>query len=109
MNTLLASWPVEGWTRLRAGDGAKGPRGYDWRWVSLADPVDPTWRRWLLVRRRLSEPTDLTAYVGFAPRSTTLAEVVRVAGSRGTVESSFEAATGAVGLDQYEVRSWTAW
>ena len=32
-----------------------------------------------------------------------------MAGSRWTVESSFEAAKGEVGLDQYEVRSWTAW
>jgi SRSO17 transposase len=109
VNTLLASLPVEGWTRLSAGDGAKGPRWYDWRWISLADPVDPAWRRWLLVRRSLSEPTELTAYVVFAPPPTTLEEVVRVAGSRWTVESSFEAAKGEVGLDQYEVRSWTAW
>ena len=109
VNTLLASLPGEGWTRLSAGDGAKGPRWYDWRWVSLADPVDPAWRRWLLVRRSLSEPTELTAYVVFAPPPTTLEEVVRVAGSRWTVESSFEAAKGEVGLDQYEVRSWTAW
>jgi SRSO17 transposase len=109
VQTLLASVPVEGWTRLSAGDGAKGPRWYDWHWVSLADPVDPTWRRWLLVRRSLSEPADLTAYVVFAPQPTTLEEVVRVAGSRWTVESSFEAAKGEVGLDQYEVRSWTAW
>jgi SRSO17 transposase len=107
--TLLASLPVEGWTRLSAGDGAKGPRWYAWRWVSLADPVDPTWRRWWLVRRSRSEPTDLTAYVVFAPPPTTLEAVVRVAGSRWTVERSFEAATGEVGLDQDEVRSWTAW
>ena len=32
-----------------------------------------------------------------------------MAGSRWTVESNFEAAKGEVGLDQYEVRSWTAW
>jgi SRSO17 transposase len=109
VKTLLASLPVEGWTRLSAGDGAKGPRWYDWRWLPLADPVDPTWRRWLLVRRSLSEPTDLTSYVVFVPQPTTLEEVVRVAGSRWTIESSFEAAKGEVGLDQYEVRSWTAW
>jgi SRSO17 transposase len=109
VNTLLASWPVEGWTRLSAGDGATGPRWYDWRWVSRADPVAPPWRRWWLVRRRLSEPTDLTAYVVFAPPPTTREEVVRVAGSRWTVESSFAAAKGEVGLDQDDVRSWTAW
>jgi SRSO17 transposase len=109
VKTLLASLPLEGWTRLSAGDGAKGPRWYDWRWVSLADPVDPTWRRWLLVRRSLSAPADLTAYVVFAPQPTTLEDVVRVAGSRWTVESGFEVAKGEVGLDQYEVRTWRGW
>ena len=36
-------------------------------------------------------------------------DVVRVAGSRWTVESGFEAAKGEVGLDQYEVRTWRGW
>jgi SRSO17 transposase len=109
VKTLLATLPEDGWTRLSAGDGAKGPRWYHWCWLPLAEPLEPGWRRWLLVRRSLSEPADLTAYVVFAPQPTTLEEVVRVAGSRWTIESSFEAAKGEVGLAQYEVRSWTAW
>jgi SRSO17 transposase len=109
VKTLLATLPEDGWTRLSAGDGAKGPRWYHWRWLPLAEPLEPGWHRWLLVRRSLSEPADLTAYVVFAPQPTTLEEVVRVAGSRWTVESGVEAAKGEVGLDQYEVRSWTAW
>ena len=40
---------------------------------------------------------------------TTLEEVVRVAGMRWTIEICFEAAKGEVGLDHYEVRSWTGW
>ena len=109
VNTLLASWPVEGWTRLSAGDGAKGPRWYDWRWLPLADPPAPGWRRWLLVRRRVSDPTALTAYVVFAPEAAALATMVQVAGSRWTGERCFAEAKGEVGLDQYEVRSWTGW
>jgi hypothetical protein len=109
VKTLVAARPEEGWGRLSAGDGATGPRWYDWRWLPLAAPLAPGWRRWWLVRRSLSTPTELTAYVVFAPHATPLQEVVRVAGSRWTVESSVEAATGAVGLDQDEVRSWTAW
>ena len=35
--------------------------------------------------------------------------VVQVAGRRWTVERCFEEAKGEVGLDQYEVRSWTGW
>jgi SRSO17 transposase len=109
VKTILATLPGVSWTRLSAGDGAKGPRWYDWHWLPLAKPSEPGWRRWLLVRRRVSPPTELQAYVVFAPQATSLQEVVRVAGSRWTIESSFEAAKGEVGLDHYEVRSWTGW
>jgi SRSO17 transposase len=109
VKTVLTALPEDGWSRLSAGDGTKGPRWYDWRWLPLADPLEPGWSRWLLVRRRLSEPRELQAYVVFAPQDTTLAEVVRVAGTRWTIESGFEAAKSEVGLDHYEVRSWTGW
>jgi SRSO17 transposase len=78
-------------------------------WQPLADPGDPQWRRWLLVRRHVSDPTALWTYVVFAPQATTLEDVVRVAGSQWTMEQLFEAAKGEVGLDHYEVRSWTGW
>jgi hypothetical protein len=109
VKTSLATLPLAGWTRLSAGDGTQGPRWYDYCWLPLAAPLAPGWRRWLLVRRSLSTPTELTAYVVFAPHATPLQQVVRVAGSRWTVESGVEEAKGEVGLDQYEVRSWTGW
>jgi SRSO17 transposase len=109
VKTLVAALPPEGWTRLSAGDGTKGPRWYDWHWLPLAEPQEPGWHRWLLVRRSLRLPTELTASMVFAPQDTTLVEVVQVAGIRWTIESSFEAAKGEVGLDDYEVRSWTGW
>jgi SRSO17 transposase len=109
VNTILAGLPANGWTRLSAGEGAKGPRWYDWRWLPLAEPVHPKWGRWLLVRRGVSTPHELQAYVVFAPQDTTLEAVVRVAGARWTIEQLFEAAKGEVGLDHYEVRSWTGW
>jgi SRSO17 transposase len=109
VKTILPALPADGWERLSAGDGAKGPRWYDWRWLPLADPLEPAWRRWLLVRRSVSDPTDLAAYVVFAPQDTLLEKVVRVAGARWTIESCFEAAKSEVGLDHYEVRSWTGW
>jgi SRSO17 transposase len=109
VKTLVAALPPAGWTRLSAGDGTKGPRWYDWHWLPLPEPQEPGWHRWLLVRRSHSLPTELTAYMVFAPQDTTLVEVVQVAGIRWTIESSFEAAKGEVGLDDYEVRSWTGW
>jgi SRSO17 transposase len=109
VKTILAHLPAEGWHRHSAGAGAKGPRWYDWCWLPLAPPMQPAWRRWLLVRRSLSDPTELRAFVVFAPQATTVAEAVQVAGTRWTIESGFEAAKGEVGLDHYEVRSWTGW
>jgi SRSO17 transposase len=109
VKTVLAALPEEGWTRLSAGEGTKGPRWYDWRWLPLAEPLESGWGRWLLVRRSINELKELQAYVVFAPQDTTLAEVVRVAGTRWTIESGFEAAKSEVGLDHYEVRCWTGW
>ena len=101
--------PAEGWARVSAGAGAKGPRAYDWVRLPLVDPLGDGWRRWVLLRRSVTDPADVTAYVCFAPDGATLADLVRVAGSRWTVEICFEAAKQEVGLAQYEVRSWTGW
>ena len=81
------------------GDGAGGPWRIPWRRVA---PL-------ALVRRSVSDPNEVTAYLVLPPRRAPLEEVVRVAGSRWTIESAFEAAKGEVGLDDYEVRSWTGW
>ena len=44
----------DAWKRRSCGDGAKGPRLFDWAVASLpvyADTTPPGWGRWLLVRR----------------------------------------------------------
>jgi hypothetical protein len=109
VNTLLAALPPEGWRRLRAGDGAKGPRWYDGCGLPWAAPIDPAWRRWRLIRRSLSDPTERRADVICAPQATTLEAVVRVAGTRGTMAQLVEAAKGEVGLEHDEFRSWMGW
>jgi SRSO17 transposase len=109
VGAVLAALPKQGWRRLSAGDGAKGPRLYDWLRLPLLDPLVKGWKRWLLVRRSLSDPSDLSAYACFAPAPTPLATLVQVAGRRWAIEAAFEEAKGEVGLDQYEVRSWTGW
>ena len=106
---LLNALPHEGWQRLSAGEGAKGPRLHDWWLIPLMNPLVEGWRRWLLVRRSLCDPTDLAAYACFAPEGTPLSELVRVAGTRWVIEASLEEAKDELGLDQYEVRSWTGW
>ncbi len=107
--TLAAQVPTKEWQRLSAGDGAKGPRVYDWARVALRPVGEPGTRYWLLLRRSLTAPTDVAYYVCRGPAATPLRELVRVAGVRWTVEDAFESAKGEVGLDQYEVRRWTGW
>src|ERR687886_295375 len=109
VKTLLATLPEVGWERLSAGAGAKGPRAYDWLRLPIGSGLQEAGRRWLLVSRSITEPTELTAYVVFAPVGTTLATLVAVAGARWTVESDFETTKGEVGLDHYEVRNWVGW
>jgi SRSO17 transposase len=103
--TLL---PKKAWKRLSAGAGTKGERLYDWAVLPLGE-VDEERQRWLLIRRGISDPTDLAYYVVSAPKKTGLEEMVKVAGTRWAIEESFESAKGEVGLDHYEVRSWYGW
>lgn len=104
--TTIAS---DDWTRLSAGDGAKGPRRYDWARVAIRPLREPDWEHWLLVRRSLTDPDDVAYYVCFAPAGMPLDELVRVAGTRWAIETCIEEAKGEVGLDQYEVRKWAGW
>jgi SRSO17 transposase len=96
------------WQRLSAGEGAKGPRFYDWACVPYRGAA-PGFRCALLVRRPVAGPDKLTFYLTHAPEEAALADLVRVAGSRWSIESCFEQAKGEVGLGHYEVRSWVGW
>src|SRR5260221_108608 len=64
--------------------------------------------RWVLIRRSLSERSEQAYYRVYGPATTTLAEVVRVTGSRWKNEEGYEQAKGQGGLDQYGVRTWRA-
>ena len=63
----------------------------------------------MLIRRNRKDPHDVAYFVVFGPADTSLATLARVAGMRWTVEECFEVAKQAVGLDDYEVRSWHGW
>ena len=102
----VAEWE---WVRCSAGDGAKGPRVYDWTAVDIRPLREPGKGHWLLVRRSIANPGELAYYVCFGPEETALKELVSVAGTRWTIEECFEEAKGQVGLDQYEVRKWDGW
>jgi SRSO17 transposase len=99
---LAAEFAPTDWQRQSAGNGTKGPRWYEWAchevwWQSTNAPAT-AWGQWLLVRRNVHDPADMT-----------LATVCRVAGMRWQIERGFESAKGECGLDDYEVRTWDAW
>ncbi|HEX8858354.1 MAG TPA: IS701 family transposase [Actinomycetes bacterium] len=105
---LATAVPAEQWITCSAGHGAKGRRLDDWTRVGLAVPATAGMARWLLVRRSRSDG-ELAFYACYAPATTPLIGLVRVAGIRWAVEEGFEQAKGEVGLDHYEVRRWPGW
>ena len=107
-SNLAASVPAEQWVGCSAGHGAKGRRLYDWARVELAAPAVAGDTRWLLVRRSRRDG-ELAFYACWGPASTSLVGLVRVAGTRWTIEDGFQQAKSEVGLDHYEVRKWPGW
>lgn len=99
--------PAAAWARRSAGAGSKGPRVYDWAVVPLAR-VGAEGHHALLVRRH---PTtgDRAYYVVFTTSPVPRDTLVRVAGQRWAIEQGFETSKQEIGLDQYEVRTYTAW
>jgi SRSO17 transposase len=109
VDRLIAKLPQGAWQRLSCGDGAHGPRRYDWARLPIRRPFPHGRRGWVLARRSSSDPTEIAYYVCFGPRGTRLRELVRVAGTRWAIEESFQTAKNEVGLDQYQVRRYDAW
>jgi SRSO17 transposase len=106
---LLAEVPADAWHRLSCGDGAKGPRRYDWAVTRTNCPEPGAYARWLLIRRSVSDPSDVAYFACGGPPGTTLQDLVRIAGTRWAIEECFELGKGDCGLDEYEVRSWAGW
>jgi hypothetical protein len=60
VQALLAPLVADAWQRLRAGDGAQGPRLYDWALVPRNPPLTPGWlnrRQWSQKRLRCQART----------------------------------------------------
>ena len=74
VDAWAAGVPPEGWQRLSAGEGAKGPRLYDWAYTPYRGGAPAGWEKGLLVRRKLDEPDELAFYLTLAPEGTDLAD-----------------------------------
>jgi SRSO17 transposase len=95
--------PAAAWETRSCGPGCKGRRDYAWAWAATASP-----RHWVLIRRSLTDPSDLAFFYCHAPagRPVSLPVLIKVAGKRWPVEECHQQGKGQTGLDQHQVRTW---
>lgn len=108
-DAVVAEASAVAWRRLSCGDGAHGPRFYDWAVIDIRPLRRSGFGHWLLARRSISDPTEIAYYICFGPSATSVDELVRVAGSRWAIEECFQTAKNETGLDHYQVRGYSAW
>ena len=89
--------------RRSCGTGSKGPRISDWALIATGRP-----RQFLLIRRLLSRPGQLTFYLCWAPagRPATMTYFITIAGRRWPAEETFKTGKDVLGWDQSQVRTW---
>jgi SRSO17 transposase len=92
------------WEVRSAGSGSKGARWYGWAWLATASA-----RHYLLIRRNLATG-DLAFCFCYVPEGqpVSLTRLIRAAGLRWPVEEDFRAGKGCFGLDESQVRLYTA-
>jgi hypothetical protein len=95
--------PAAAWETRSCGPGCKGHRDSARAWAATASP-----RHQVLIRRSLSDPSDLAFFYCHVPqgRPVTLAILVTVTGKRWPVEECHQQGKGQAGLDQHQVRTW---
>lgn len=92
------------WEIRSAGKGSKGDRWYAWAWIATTSP-----RHYLLIRKHL-HTGELAFHYCYVPdgQLLTKARLIRAAGLRWPVEEGFEFGKDCFGLDQAQVRLYTA-
>ena len=99
------------WERRSCGHGAKGERFYDWAFFTVTLPEEPPadgFTHTLMIRRSIADPSEVAYFLVHAPRATPTNTMVAVAGIRWRIEECNEQGKDLIGLDQHQVRTWTA-
>jgi SRSO17 transposase len=93
-----------GWEVRSAGTGSKGQRWYAWAWLATASPAHH-----LLIRRHLTTG-ELAYHYCYLPggQPASPSRPVRAAGLRWPCEEDFAFSKDCLGLDQSQVRRYTA-
>jgi hypothetical protein len=73
------------------------------------EPAADGFEHTLLIRRSIADPTEIGYFLVHAPAATAVKDMVAVAGIRWRIEEECnEQSKDLLGLDQHQVRTWTA-
>ena len=111
VDAIVRRIPRRRWHRAVVKEGSKGPIICDFACLRVSGVRDglPGATVWLVIRRNVDDPTEVKYYLSNAPARCSLARLARMSGARWPVELCFAESKGAVGLDDYETRSWLGW
>lgn len=100
------------WEKIHVRDSTKGPLEV-WSARTRVQTMDKRHRskrvQWLLAVKTEEKVPEYRYYLSNGEEDTSLREMVHAASARCWIEDCFERAKGKVGLDHYEVRSWSGW
>jgi SRSO17 transposase len=96
------------WQSLSQSQGTKGPRLFAWAMLPVVHQGTGDDRHFLVFRRCLDDPSQVTSYLVFALPLTPLSTMVQAIGARWHIEEDLQANKD-LGLDHYEVRSYLGW
>ncbi len=105
----IASDPSLCWQRVSLGEGAKGPIIAEVTRLRVVEQRDnlPGKECWLFLRKN----TDGEIKYGLcnAPQDMPIEEMVQMSAKRWSIEQLFQEGKSYLGMDHYEVRSYTGW
>ncbi len=96
------------WQLLSQSLGSKGERLFAWAILPIVHQGRVDDRHFLVFRRCLDDPSQLSSYLVWTRPDTPLPIIVRAIGGRWHIEEDLQASK-ALGLDHYEVRSYLGW
>ncbi len=77
VHDLFPGLPRQKRKRRSCGEGAHGRRIYDWARVEVRPWHREDRRHWVLPRRSVSRPEEISYYIAYCPAGTTLDELIR--------------------------------
>jgi len=109
--TLAQSLRPHVWYRRTVSEGSKGPIEYEFarKRVTLCKDGLPDRTVWLVIKGSVGTSPRSWYSISNAPASATLGLFVWLSGRRWAIEQGFEESKSELGMDYYEVRTFTGW